>query len=105
MRLGTELKDGGNEPVRSLSRFLPTRRPDDNSINALVYDSDGGDDGDEGNAKVLRRANTQQKARHALQRCVQARKKFQQGNTENSDIKMEDGGLKFYICGNICFVK
>ena len=57
MRLGTELKDGGNEPVRSLSRFLPTRRPDDNSINALVYDSDG----DEGGAKVLRRANTQQK--------------------------------------------
>ena len=45
MRLGTELKDGGNEPVRSLSRFLPTRRPDDNSINALVYDSGGGDEG------------------------------------------------------------
>ena len=91
MRLGTELKDGGNEPVRSLSRFLPTRRPDDNSINALVYDSDGGDEGDEGGAKVLRRANTQQKARHALQRMRSGGKKSCSKET-HEDIKIE--GIK-----------
>ena len=89
-RLSWEVE--GWKPVRSLSRFLasslppflPTRRPDDNSINALIYDSGGGD-GDEGGdgGEVLRRANTQQKARHdALRRCVQAGECFSKETQE-----------------------
>ena len=104
MRLGTELKDGGNEPVRSLSRCLASFPPAGQMTTQLTHSFM--------TAMAMKAAQryydgqtrNKKPAMHSKDASRRG-KKFQQEDTENSDIKMEDGGLKFYICGNICFVK